>query len=582
MKLSPARPLALVLALLAGRAAGQSPVPLVLEGETVPGVGRIERVLSVRVCDSGHWLALVDTDFPVSNRDGVVLLDGVLHAREGDALLDPPGTTLTFFVDAALTPSGTPLVSQVFTGSGSFADDSGLYLGSSLLLREGASTPGASWWPGTIWTYFSSIDALRDDLLFVRGYVDDPLVGGALDDFLGLVRLDASGAVLSADSLVRKGDPLPGELYPVGGLAIGHDRVGANSLGHVLFGVDLDTGVALDVGDGQVWLRGAQGFVRLAREGDPAPVAGRTWGPLYAPALSLNDAGDWTLIERLDPSDTTNDELLVKNGQKLVQEGDPLPGAGGHVLRTFGSGSAQLDASGHVLWYGAWDDPDPKRDSGLFLDSSLLVQEGATTVGGTLLSVLESGTDTRSFSRDGRWVAFLGKLRTGERGAFRIDLQDPLRSLCDGVGYGPSCPCGNAGSPGAGCADGPGRPGARLAGTGTPSVSADQLTLELSGLRRTSPVVLLQGTSGPNGGQAQAFGDGLLCLGGSVQFLVGGFAAQGSLAFGHAQGASLAQLGSLVTPGSTRVYQALYRSGGSFCTPARTNLSNALQVVWGP
>lgn len=582
MKLSPARLVAFGLTLCMATASGQSPMPLVLEGETIPGVGRIERVLNVRVVDGGRWLATVDTDFPDSSRDGVLLLDGAPYAREGDALAAPAGTQSTFFVDAGLTPSAQPIVSQVFTGTGSFADDSGLYLGPSLLLREGAPTPGPSWWPGTVWTFFSFVDAPRDDLLLLRGYVDDPLIGGALDDFLALVRLDAAGSLLGVDSLVREGDVLPGELYPVGGLSLGHDRVGYAGDGSVIFSVGLDTGIPHYVGDSQVWRRDAQGFTRLVREGDPAPVVGRTWGPLFAPVVSLSDAGDWVVRERLDSSDTSDDEIVVRNGAKLVQEGDAHPALGGHVVRTFGDGPVQLDGAGHLLWYARWSDPDPKRDSGLLLDGRLIVREGATTVGDSLLSVLESGSDSRAISRDGRFVVFLGQLRSGERGAFRLDLADPVRSLCDGVAYATPCPCANEGAPGAGCADGPGRPGARLRAGGAPSVSADTLRLSVDGLRRAPPVVLLQGTAAANGGSGVALGDGVVCVGGTVRFLVVSFALQGTVAFGHGQGSSLAQLGAISQPGASVVYQALYRSGGSFCTPQRINLSNALQVTWGP
>jgi hypothetical protein len=311
MKLLEAFLIVLGTPLLAGAVRAQSPQALVLEGETVPGVGVLTRVQGVVVGEGGHWCVVGDTNHPITNQDGVLFVDGALFSREGQALPTPAGTQISFFVDASITPAGRPLVSQFFVGTGSFSDDSGLYLADRLLLQEGTTASGPSWVPGTIWSYFSDVDAIREDRLVARGYVDDPLVALALDDFLALIDLDASGNVLSTRSIAREGDTLPGEIFPIAAIGLGRDRLGFDSSSRLLFAVDLDTGVQLDVGDAQIWLWDGNGYTRLVREGDPAPVPGRSWGPLSAPGLSLSLSGAWTVRERLDDSDPTSDEFIV-------------------------------------------------------------------------------------------------------------------------------------------------------------------------------------------------------------------------------------------------------------------------------
>ncbi len=38
----------------------------------------------------------------------------------------------------------------------------------------------------------------------------------------------------------------------------------------------------------------------------------------------------------------------------------------------------------------------------------------------------------------------------------------------------------------------------------------------------------------------------------------------------------------LVSPGQVKTYQVLYRDSAAFCPPDTFNLTNGVQVVWGP
>lgn len=122
--------------------------------------------------------------------------------------------------------------------------------------------------------------------------------------------------------------------------------------------------------------------------------------------------------------------------------------------------------------------------------------------------------------------------------------------LCFGV----SCPCGND-SPNAGCVNSTGM-GASLEALGSTSVSADNLLLTGAHLRPNSPALLFAGPGQIAGGSGQLFGDGRLCVGGSIQRLGVRFAdSSGNATWGP----SLITGAGWVSPGNTRFLQIWYR-----------------------
>ena len=139
-------------------------------------------------------------------------------------------------------------------------------------------------------------------------------------------------------------------------------------------------------------------------------------------------------------------------------------------------------------------------------------------------------------------------------------------------GLAVDCPCGNTADLGEGCANSHGH-GARLIGSGTTSVAADDLVLSVSQGRVNQPCMLLQGATRI----AVPFKDGILCTGSpterlEVLFLDGAGAASSV--------ESVAGNGN-ASPGLTRYYQAWYRDPFDHapCT-ARSNLTHALEVDW--
>ncbi len=153
--------------------------------------------------------------------------------------------------------------------------------------------------------------------------------------------------------------------------------------------------------------------------------------------------------------------------------------------------------------------------------------------------------------------------------------------FCFGDGSGLPCPCGNEGDPGRGCANSAVPAGARLFGSGTPFVTADDVQLVVEGLPAGAAVLLFQAQGRIGGGLGTPFGDGLRCAGGGVVRL-GATLAPGGASWPLPGDPPLSVRGLVPPSGGARHYQAWYRDTASFCTPAGFNLSNGLTVRWLP
>jgi hypothetical protein len=154
--------------------------------------------------------------------------------------------------------------------------------------------------------------------------------------------------------------------------------------------------------------------------------------------------------------------------------------------------------------------------------------------------------------------------------------------FCFGDGTGLACPCANSGSAGNGCANSVSATGGNLSSTGSASIGADTLVLTSINVP-TGPGLFFQGTTQFGGGNGIAFGDGLLCAGGSIIRLGVVFASGGSAAYPGGTTPGPISVGGLNAPGNVRTYQEWYRDGNTgFCTASTFNLTNGVQVTWQP
>ncbi len=150
---------------------------------------------------------------------------------------------------------------------------------------------------------------------------------------------------------------------------------------------------------------------------------------------------------------------------------------------------------------------------------------------------------------------------------------DPATKECAGDGsYVVTCPCGNLGTVGEGCANSSGT-GAALAAGGTAVHAADDLVLHVAGARPLQPGLALQGGSLI----ALPFRDGILCVGPPTERLE-------ILALDDAGTAqtsvSIVQEGHVAGPGETTWYQVWYRDPAISPCGSGSNFSNALRVDW--
>ena len=150
---------------------------------------------------------------------------------------------------------------------------------------------------------------------------------------------------------------------------------------------------------------------------------------------------------------------------------------------------------------------------------------------------------------------------------------------CAGDGFLIQCPCGNnsvfLGNEG--CLNSLGL-GAVLLGGGSARITND--TVVLTGTQMPSgPCLYFQGDSQAGGGVGVTFGDGLLCVAGSILRLGIVSNVGGSSQF-PSGGPTLSAAGLVTTPGSVRNYQIWYRDAAAFCTSATNNLSSAATITW--
>ena len=151
---------------------------------------------------------------------------------------------------------------------------------------------------------------------------------------------------------------------------------------------------------------------------------------------------------------------------------------------------------------------------------------------------------------------------------------------CFGDGSsGTSCPCSNNGAPGRGCGHSGLAIGAILTGINAATLGNDTFVLNAQDMPNGG-TLYFQGTASPGFGAGTVFGDGLLCLAGTIVRLGVKFNAGGNSSYPQVGDPSITTQGG-ITDQSTRYYQAWYRDAApGFCTSATYNLTNALRVTW--
>jgi hypothetical protein len=406
-------------AALAPQALAQSnPAPVVLlqDGDLVPGVGVVTSIDNLIVNASGEWIVEADTDNANTDIDGVLVKNGVLFLREGQALAAPAGASIDSFDAVTLSATSHSGWNFFLAGTSGTSDDSGLFFDGALVFQEGFLSTAAGFSPNTPYIGFFETKVNASNQILIMASVDDPAIASTVDRALVIATVDNAGTLLSETLLFKEGDVLPGQTGLVTDFGTGPHAFDFNEAGSVLYVADLDS---VTTTDGVVYLDGTL----LAQEGSPSPVAGRNWLTLSTSLrVALNDSGSYVYTGTLDGS-TTTDSVIIRDNALFRQEGDSLPDIAPHTLTSFGTGPVDIDNSGNVLWFGDWNDPDTTRDTGLFLNDTLLVQEGVSEINGVTVLSLPTSQDAFAISPDGRYVIFEATLTGSVNGAFLLDLE---------------------------------------------------------------------------------------------------------------------------------------------------------------
>ena len=403
-----------------------------IEGDSVAGVGLVSSIGNIVVNNNGDWLVEVDTDNADTDADGALLDGGGLLQREGGALAAPVGATLDSFDAVTLNDNGSGGFNHFLDGTTGSTDDSGVYLDGALIIQESDVSTAAGLSAGTPYRGFFEVKINDSDALLIMASVDDPAIASTTDRAL-VVATTAAGALTGETVVAKEGDLLPGQTELVADFETGPHNFAFNDAGQVMFIADLEGGTAVDHA---VYIDGTL----VAQEGFVSPVGGREWSSLSLAELDLNNNGDYILSGSLAGDAATN-LLISVNGAKFVQEGDSMPAIPGFSLTSFGSGPVHIADNGTKLWYGDWDDPDTSRDTGLFLNDQLVVQEGVTAIAGSTVLALRGIQDGYDPSEDGTWMIFEAALADGREGAFTIEI-GPWTSRGNGLaGTGGVTPC---------------------------------------------------------------------------------------------------------------------------------------------
>jgi hypothetical protein len=134
-------------------------------------------------------------------------------------------------------------------------------------------------------------------------------------------------------------------------------------------------------------------------------MPGRTYLTLADRGKSVSGMG--YVFKATLSGDAASDQIIVRTGEKFMQEGDTLPAIAPFLLQNFGSqttGPVWISDFNEVAWFGDWNDPVTSRDTGLFIGPRLLLQEGVTTVGGLPIFSINSGPDGFAMSPSGKYI----------------------------------------------------------------------------------------------------------------------------------------------------------------------------------
>ena len=234
----------------------------------------------------------------------------------------------------------------------------------------------------------------------------------------------------------------------------------------------------------------------VARNQSPSPF-GEPWSTLTGQNV-VNNSGAYA-FSALVASPAGGVMAITVNGAPSYLGGTTLPAIHPWVLGSLWADLEvhSLNDRGQLLWTGNWNDPDPARGTGLFLDDTLIVSTGVTRIEGSTVVGLDRYP---VMSESGDWILLTVELASGVEVLVRYDSRQLPVNYC------------TAGTAASGCTAG-------ITGLGQPSATLSSgFDLLTAGIADGTPGLFFFGS---NGRQASAWGNGtsLQCVVPPVQRL---------------------------------------------------------------
>ena len=158
-------------------------------------------------------------------------------------------------------------------------------------------------------------------------------------------------------------------------------------------------------------------------------------------------------------------------------------------------------------------------------------------------------------------------------------VAEPGQTICPSPNYDNSCPCQSYFGVGGGCFNSLSK-SATLFSDGTASLANDTLALRAADMPPGTAATLIQASAS---GAQVTFGDGVLCVTGSLVRLGTQFAPTGSISWPHPALGPISSAGSVSAAGGDYFYQVIYRDAvPTHCTSATFNQTSAQRVSWQP
>jgi len=394
-----------------------------IEGQNIDGVGAVTRIDAFAINDLGEWLVEADTDHADTDADSVLLRMDGLYLREGDPLAEPAGAALDAFDSIVININGDSFW-NFFLDNLPIGEDSGLYFNDTLVIQESTISTAPEFSPNTPYIGFFETKWTDNNIALVMASVDDPNIPSSVDRGLVIIEFDPDSGDFTERVIAKERDMLPGQTEPVADFETDPENFAFSNAGSAMYIADLTGDTAFD---SAIYLDD----ILLAQEGFASPIEGVDWASLSSARVDVNGSGDWAFRGRLDAAD---DDVIIRNGEVFIREGDSPPGFDGFSITSLGAGPVLLNNGGDVVWSAEWDDPDDDVNSGIFLNDEILVQEGVSSINGRIVDTLRDVRGSNSTGASGGWIIFEAVLTTGQEGAFVIEVP-PSATPADLTGF---------------------------------------------------------------------------------------------------------------------------------------------------